>query len=50
MSTNSMDIKDTASEPSWLRSVRNALRGPRDRSVEVVVHEGRVVQIEETDS
>ena len=44
MSINSIEIKDT--DPAWLRPLRDALRGLRYGSVEVVVHEGRVVQIE----
>ena len=31
---------------AWIRSVRDAVRELRYRSLEVVVHEGRVVQIE----
>jgi len=37
---------DTPGEPSWERAVLQTVRGLRYGSVEVVVHDGRVVQIE----
>ena len=48
MSSNSVDIKDTdATElQPWERRVLSALRGLRFGSIEVVVHDGRIVQIE----
>ena len=33
-------------EPAWERTVRQAVRGLRYGSVEVQVHDGRVVQVE----
>ena len=35
-----------ARSPGWERAVLDAIRGLRFGSVEIVVHEGRVVQIE----
>ena len=35
-----------ASEPAWERTVRQAVRALRYGSVEVQVHDGRVVQVE----
>ena len=48
MSTISVDIKDTEdlSLQPWERRVLSALRGLRFGSIEVVVHDGRIVQIE----
>jgi hypothetical protein len=48
MSIKPVDIlTDTHSDDqAWIRSVRDAVRDLRYGSVEVVVHEGRVVQIE----
>jgi hypothetical protein len=48
MSIKPVDIlTDTHSDDqAWIRSVRDAVRELRYGSVEVVVHEGRVVQIE----
>jgi hypothetical protein len=44
-STKSIDIIDSV-EPAWKRAVRKAVRGLRYGSVEVQVHDGRVVQVE----
>jgi hypothetical protein len=44
MSSNSVDITDNGT--AWVRSVLQAVRGTRYGSVEVVIHDGRVVQIE----
>jgi hypothetical protein len=33
-------------EPAWIQTLRRAVRGLRYGSVEVLVHEGRVVQVE----
>lgn len=33
-------------EPAWFRAVQQAVRGMRYGSVEVQVHDGRVVQVE----
>jgi hypothetical protein len=38
--------KEDASETAWERTVRQAVRTLKYGSVEVVVHDGRVVQIE----
>ena len=38
--------KEGAAEAAWERTVRQAVRTLRYGSVEVVVHDGRVVQIE----
>ena len=47
MSSNSLELKDTPSElVPWERRVLAALRGLRFGSVEVVIHDGRIVQIE----
>ena len=48
MSIKPVDIvTDSDHDPqAWIRSVRDAVRDLRYGSVEVVVHEGRVVQIE----
>jgi hypothetical protein len=51
MSTRPIDSNsdvriDTPPEPSWERAVLQTVRGLRYGSVEVVVHDGRVVQIE----
>ena len=45
MSSMSVDT-DSSPEPAWLPAVRQAVRGLVYGSVEVVIHEGRVVQIE----
>jgi hypothetical protein len=34
------------SEPAWVRALRRAVKGLRYGSVEVLVHDGRVVQVE----
>ncbi len=49
MSSNKVDIHDKATAPRddrWERQVIDALRAIRYGSVEMVVHDGRVVQIE----
>ena len=48
MSIKSVDIEDggRAGDPSWQRQLIEAVRGIRYGSVEVVVHDGHVVQIE----
>jgi hypothetical protein len=49
MSIDPVDIETNgpaSPEPAWVRSLREAVRGLRFGSVEVVVHDGRVVQIE----
>lgn len=48
MSSNSLELKDTSSGEALAveRRVLAALRGLRFGSVEVVVHDGRIVQIE----
>ena len=38
--------KQGSAEPAWERTVRHAVRTLRYGSVEVVVHDGRVVQVE----
>ncbi|MET0554860.1 MAG: YezD family protein [Vicinamibacteria bacterium] len=43
--TNTNPTKD-APETAWERTVRHAVRGLRYGSVEVQVHDGRVVQVE----
>jgi hypothetical protein len=45
MSSMSVDT-DTSLESAWLQAVRQAVRGLAYGSVEVVIHDGRVVQIE----
>jgi hypothetical protein len=45
MSIKPIEDKETP-ETAWERTVRQAVRGLRYGSVEVQVHEGRVVQIE----
>ena len=42
MSTNTVDM----AERSWERLVREAVEGLRYGSVQIVVHDGRVVQVE----
>jgi hypothetical protein len=51
MSIKPIDIirESTGDDQPWVRSVRDAVRDLRYGSVEVVVHEGRVVQIERRD-
>jgi hypothetical protein len=45
--TNSVELDGSEErEAAWVRSVIQAVRGTRYGSVEVVIHEGRVVQIE----
>ena len=48
MSITSVDIEDSAhaGDESWQRQLIEAVRGIRYGSVEVVVHDGHVVQIE----
>jgi len=49
MSINKVDIEDNPEPPdgdSWERKVIDAVRGIRYGSVEVVVHDAQVVQIE----
>ena len=48
MSIKPVDIitEPNRDDQAWIRSVRDAVRDLRYGSVEVVVHEGRVVQIE----
>ncbi len=45
--TNPVDIDESDhKDAAWIRSVLQAVRGTRYGSVEVVIHDGRVVQIE----
>ena len=44
-SSRSVDITGSV-EPAWERAVRKAVRALRYGSVEVQVHDGRVVQVE----
>ena len=45
--TNPGDIAESDDkDAAWVRSVLQAVRGTRYGSVEVVIHDGRVVQIE----
>jgi hypothetical protein len=47
MSIKPVDIVESSpDDQAWIRSLRDAVRDLRYGSVEVVVHEGRVVQIE----
>jgi hypothetical protein len=46
MSTTSIGIEQTSPAGGWARSLLEAVRGLRYGSVEVVVHDGHVVQIE----
>ena len=48
MSSNRVGIQDNADSPggSWERQVLEAVRGIRYGSVEVVIHDARIVQIE----
>ena len=48
MSSNRVGIQDNANAPgdSWERQVIEAVRGIRYGSVEVVIHDARIVQIE----
>ncbi|MFI5183588.1 MAG: YezD family protein [Vicinamibacteria bacterium] len=48
MSSNRVGIQDNADTPggSWERQVIEAVRGIRYGSVEVVIHDGRIVHIE----
>ena len=43
MSIESVEIDDV---PDWMRVLYRAVRGLRYGSVEVLVHDGRVVQVE----
>lgn len=45
MSSKSVDLNESMA-PAWERAVRQAVRGLRYGSVEVQVHDGRVVQVE----
>lgn len=45
MSIKSVDITDDM-EPAWVKTLRRAVRDLRYGSVEVLVHDGRVVQVE----
>lgn len=45
MSSMSVDTNEAA-EAAWLAAVRQAARGLVYGSVEIVIHEGRVVQVE----
>jgi hypothetical protein len=45
MSIKSVEINDDP-DPAWVRTLRRAVRGLRYGSVEVLVHDGRVVQVE----
>lgn len=45
MSIKPVGIKEPP-EPEWERAVQKAVRGLRFGSVEVLVHDGRVVQVE----
>lgn len=45
--TNSVELNESDDrDAAWVRSVLQAVRGTRFGSVEIVIHEGRVVQIE----
>jgi hypothetical protein len=49
MSSTKVDIQDKSAvgeDDGWVRHVIDAVRGIRYGSVEVVVHDGRIVQIE----
>ncbi len=49
MSVKPVDVirsSDDAAAGAWVRPLREALRGLRYGSVELVIHDGRVVQIE----
>jgi hypothetical protein len=48
MSTNKIEIEDNEAqgEGGWRRRVLEAIRGIRYGSVEVVIHDARIVQIE----
>lgn len=48
MSSITVDITENQNPPSesWQRQVLEAVRGIRYGSVEIVVHDGRIVQIE----
>lgn len=46
MSIKSMDLNGDDVGPAWERAVRRAVKGLRYGSVEVLVHDGRVVQVE----
>ena len=46
MSINPVDIKCSAGTAAWERAVREAVGSLRYGSVEVQVHDGRVVQVE----
>jgi hypothetical protein len=45
MSIKSVDMTEQP-EPAWARALRRAVEGLRFGSVEVLVHDGRVVQVE----
>ena len=45
MSTKSVELNNPA-DGDWVRLVRRAVQGLRYGSVEVLVHDGRVVQVE----
>jgi hypothetical protein len=46
MSIKSMDMNGDGTTAAWESTVRKAVRGLRYGSVEVLVHDGRVVQVE----
>lgn len=46
MSISKVGIEDNEAEDAWKRPVIEALRGIRFGSVEIVIHDGRIVQIE----
>jgi len=46
MSTNKVGSQESDVEAAWERAVRKAVRGLRYGSVELQIHDGRVVQVE----
>jgi len=46
MSTNRVGLQESIGSVAWELAVRKAVRGLRYGSVEVQVHDGRVVQVE----
>lgn len=48
-SENNPEVNGRASENAWLREVARALRSIRYGSVELTVHDGRVVELNKTE-
>lgn len=49
MKTKTETVRDTTSEaPQWLDIVRQSVEGVRFGRVEIVIHEGRVIQVDTT--